>query len=427
MSVRVIQNFSKLATSHLRHDALEIAEAGYHSIDLKTMFAEKLNIVGDLLTVHGHDFHLSDYKNIYVVGVGKGSGLAVQGIARVLNKRVTKGFAIDIRRRLVKKIKVYAGTHPLPSEQNIVATNKIIELIKSAGKDDLVITAICGGGSSLFCQPASMSCVDLQKVYDYLLKAGASIQEMNTVRKHLSHIHGGYFAKYAYPATVLALIISDVPGDDLNYVASGPTVLDKTTRAQAEKIAKRYKLSNLDLIETPKDKRFFERVTNIMIANGSQTVAAMSAKARELGYKPRVYSKQVAEPAKELGPKLAKMVKPGEALIGCGETQVHVTHPGRGGRNQDVALSAVSSLPKHTVVVSCASDGKDNEPVAGAIIDNPQAVTALAKNKINPDVAVEMNEGFMALKKIGGHLKTRKTTANISDFMIALRGTHHED
>lgn len=421
MSIRVIKNVDALATTPLRKDALAIAEAGYRSIDLRSMFTKKLQIVGDHLIVDSKRFALSEYKNVYVVGVGKGSGLAVEGISKVLKKRVTKGYAIDIHRRLVRKIRVFTGTHPLPSEQNITATNKIISLMKSATKDDLVIAAICGGGSSLFCQPAGLTCVELQQVSNFLLKAGASIQEINTVRKHLSYIHGGFFAKYAYPATVVALIISDVPGDDLNFVASGPTVLDKTTKADAEKIAKHYRLAGLKFTETPKDTRYFKNITNIMVANGSQVVDAMSIKARELGYTPRVYSKNVAEPAKQLGPKLAKSVKPGEVLLGCGETQVHVTHPGRGGRNQDVALSSATSLPKNTAIISCASDGKDNEPVAGAIIDNPTALAALKKAGLNTDEAVEMNAGFKTLKKIGGHLKTCKTTANISDFMIAVR------
>lgn len=421
MSIRIIKNFSALATTPLRRDALEIAEAGYHSINLRTLYTEKLTIVGDHLIINDKRFALSNYKNIYVVGVGKGSGLAASGISKVLKKRITKGYAIDIHRRFVPKIRVYIGTHPLPSEKNIMATNKIIDLMKSATKNDLVIAAICGGGSSLFSKPAGLTCTELQRVSNYLLKAGASIQEINTVRKHLSHIHGGFFAKYAYPATVLSLIISDVPGDDLNFVASGPTVLDKTTKADAEKIARRYRLPGLTFIETPKDKRFFQNITNIMVANGSQVVDAMASKARELGYTPRIYSKKIAEPAKKLGPKFAASVKPGEALLGCGETQVHVTHPGRGGRNQDVALSATNHLAKNSVIISCASDGKDNEPVAGAIIDNPTSVTALQKAGIRADEAVEMNAGWRALKTIGAHLNTRKTTANISDFMIAVR------
>lgn len=421
MSIRVIRNFNKLATTPLRKDALEIAEAGYQAIDLRCIFTEKLKVIGDHLVVDSKRFALSDYQNIYVLGAGKGSRLAASGIQKVLKRRVTKGYVIDIHPRLIPKIRVFIGTHPLPSRQNITATNQIIKLLKSATKNDLVIAVICGGGSSLFSQPDKLSCAELQGVSSHLLKAGASIQEINTVRKHLSHIHGGFFAKYAYPATVLSLIISDVPGNDLSFVASGPTVLDKTTKADAEKIARRYRLSGLKFTETPKEARYFNKVTNIMVANGSQVVEAMSAKARDLGYTPKVYSKDVAEQAKDLGPKLAKSVKPGEVLLGCGETQVHVTHPGRGGRNQDVALSAVTSLAKNSVVISCASDGKDNEPVAGAIVDNPTTLTALRKADLNSDRSVEMNSGFMTLKKIGGHLKTHKTTANISDFMIAVR------
>lgn len=424
MKTRVIKNFDALATTKLRHDALEIAEAGYEAIDLKTMFARQLDLRGEHLVVGSQRYDLSKYRHVYIVGVGKGSALAVESIGKVLKKRVTKGFAIDIKRRLVRKIRVFAGTHPLPSDQNITATNHIIKLMKGATKDDLVIAAICGGGSSLFCQPAGLTCVELQHVSSYLLKAGAKIQEINTVRKHLSLIHGGYFAKYAYPATVLGLIISDVPGDDLNFVASGPTVLDKTTRADAEKIAKKYHLTGLSFTETPKETKYFSRITNVMVGNGSQVVDAMAAKARELNYKPRIFSKRMAGLAKEIGPQLATAVKPGEVLLGCGESQVVVAHPGRGGRNQDVALSSAPHLHKNSAVVSCASDGKDNEPVAGAIIDNPTSVERLAKAGINPDEAVTMNAGYDALKTIGDHLQTRKTTANISDFVIAIRGPH---
>ena len=149
MKTRVIKNLDALATTKLRRDALEIAEAGYEAIDLKTMFARQLDLRGEHLVVGNQRYDLSKYRNVYIVGVGKGSALAVESIGKVLKKRVTKGFAIDIKRRLVRKIRVFAGTHPLPSDQNITATNHIIKLMKGATKDDLVIAAICGGGSSL--------------------------------------------------------------------------------------------------------------------------------------------------------------------------------------------------------------------------------------------------------------------------------------
>lgn len=421
MRTKIIKNFDNLSSTDLRRDLLEIAEAGYEAIDIRGMYDRHIELRGEHLVVDRHRFDLSKYRNIYLVGVGKGSGLAAQAMARILKSRITKGYAIDIKSRLASKIRIYAGTHPLPSEKNITATNKIIELLKSADKQDLIISVICGGGSSLFCQPAGLSCVDLQHVSSYLLKAGATIQEINTVRKHLSLIHGGYFAQYAYPATVLGLIISDVPGDDLNYVASGPTVLDKTTQADAEKIAHKYHLKGLKFTETPKDPKYFERVTNVMLGNGSQVVEAMATKARELGYKPRTYSKKLAGLAKDIGPAMAESVKPGEALLACGESQVVVSHPGKGGRNQDLVLAAAPHLKPATAIASCASDGKDNVPVAGAVIDNPTGVKQLHEKRIDPSHAVAMNSGFDALKSIDAHLQIRKTTANISDFVVVIQ------
>lgn len=421
MSIRVIKNYRRLASTPLRRDVLDIVEAGYETINLKHIFGRVVTLTKHDLVINGHTYDLSQYENIYVVGIGKGSALAVEGLQRVLKNRIKRGLAIDIHRRIMPRIKVFVGTHPLPSEQNIAATNKIIELLKNATERDLVLATICGGGSSLFCQPAGLTCVQLQQVTDYLLKGGAKIQEINTVRKHLSLIHGGYFAKYAYPATVAAMIISDVPGDDLNFVASGPTVLDKTTRADAEKIAKKYKLGGLAFTETPKDAKYFKKITNIMIANGSGVVEAMSQAARNLGYTPRVYSKNLSGLAKEVGITMAAEVKPGEALLACGETQVVVTHPGKGGRNQDVVLSAASSLPHNAAIISAASDGKDNVPVAGAIIDNPTGLAQLSKHHINALEAVEKNAGYAALHKINAHLEIRKVTANISDFICVIR------
>lgn len=418
MSIRVIKNYRRLATTPLRRDALDIVEAGYESIDLKHIFGRVVTLTKHDLVINGHTYDLSKYENIYVVGIGKGSALAVEGLQKVLKRRIKSGFAIDIRRRIMPRIKVFIGTHPLPSDQNIAATNKIIELLKSAGENDLILSVICGGGSSLFCQPAGLTCVQLQQVTDYLLKGGAKIQEINTIRKHLSLIHGGYFAQYAFPATVAAMIISDVPGDDLNFVASGPTVLDKTTKADAQRIAKKYKLGGLSFTETPKEAKYFKKITNIMIGNGRSVVEAMSAQAIALGYKPRVYSYNLSGLAKEVGITMAADVRPGEALLACGETQVIVTHPGKGGRNQDVFLSAASSLPQNAAIISAASDGKDNIPVAGALIDNPTGLAALSKHGINALDAVDKNAGYAALHKIGAHLEIRKVTANISDLFV---------
>ncbi|MEI7819155.1 MAG: DUF4147 domain-containing protein, partial [bacterium] len=246
--------------------------------------------------------------------------------------------------------------------------------------------------------------------------------EINTVRKHVSLFHGGHMAAFAYPATVLSLIISDVPGDDLTMVSSGPTLKDTTTKAQAEKLVEKYGLPPLNILETPKDSKYFKNVHNILLANGKTTVDAMKAKARELGYSPRIYSSKLSGLANAVGPKMAQSVRSGEALLACGETEVIVTRPGKGGRNQDLALSAIAHLPKNTVVISAASDGKDNVAVAGAMADSEWSVAQSAKKRINPAQSVADNRSYRALRRLGDHLQINKVTANVSDFVLVLRG-----
>lgn len=418
----ILKNFESLAKTPLRRDALEIIEAGYESISIETIFENSLSLDHDRLTIGPQSFDLTQYEDIYVVGVGKGSSLAAKHIEHILGvHRIKSGIVIDITKRRLKKIRSYAGTHPLPSQKNIKATNQMVHLLKQTQANDLVIALICGGGSALACQPGGLTCLELQFISSVLLRAGATIQEINTVRKHVSLFHGGHMAAYAYPSTVASLIISDVPGDDLSMVSSGPTVMDATTRNQAQRIIKKYGLPNLQLLETPKDKRYFAKVHNILIAHGRTTLEAMKSKARALGYKPRVYSTHVNGLANHVGPTMAKAVKPGEALIACGETEVIVSHPGKGGRNQDLALSAIGHLPAHSVIISAASDGKDNVPVAGAIADSVWSVAQCKRKKINPHQAVEANRSYKALRKLHDHLHINKVTANVSDFMLVLR------
>ena len=419
----VLKNLNKLAKTPLRADALAIIEAGYESINIESIFEDNLHFVGGTLHAGESSYDLADFDNVYVAAVGKGSGLAAKAIEQILGpKWIKAGYAIDIASRRLKKIKVMKGTHPLPSERNIKATDKIVKLLESAGEKDLVISVICGGGSALFSRPATLTALELQFVSSMLLRAGASIQEINTVRKHVSHIHGGYMATYAYPAHVVSFVISDVPGDDISMVSSGPTVFDTTTKAQAERIAKRFGLPEFELVETPKDKKYFAKVENIMVASGSQTVDAMAKKARQLGYKPVVVSKQLSGLAKDVGPMLAARVKPGQVLLACGETEVVVSHPGKGGRNQDVALSALPHLSVDSVIISAASDGKDNIPVAGGIADGDWSRKMVAKYRIDVTKAVEYNQSYKILKRLRDHLQINKVTANISDFMLVLRG-----
>lgn len=420
----IIKNFSRLTATPLRRDALTIANAGYQALDIRTLFADSCKELHNSICVDGRTYNLADYKNVYLVGIGKGSALAARSLVKSLPKNsITNGVVIDIRKRFIhRRIKSLVGTHPLPSKQNITGTNQIIDLLTNATTEDLVITVICGGGSSLGCQPSrGLTCTDLQQVSNHLLKSGATIEQINTVRKHISLIHGGNMAKYAYPATVLSLIISDVPGNDLQMVASGPTELDHTSEHDAQKIAKQFGLPNLEFVETPKDPRYFKKVTNVILASGSNAVIAMQNKAQELGYTTAIYSQNLSGLANQVGPEMAEQVKPGQALLACGETQVVVTHPGKGGRNQDLALSALPHLHANSVIVSCASDGKDNIPVAGAITDSEYSRAQAKKLAINPSESVKNNCSYATLKRLRGIFQIKPVTANVSDFIVVLR------
>ncbi len=419
----ILKNIRQLARTDLREDALLIAEAGYESIDIAKIFREKLDLEDGVLSAGGKRFRLDKYERIFVVGVGKGSALAALTVERTLGAaRISDGAVIDIHRAKTKKIKCFKGTHPLPSDANRVATDHIINILENLNENDLLITIICGGGSALFSRPAGLTSLEMQFISSVLLRAGATIQEINTIRKHVSLIHGGGLAKYAYPATVLSYIISDVPGDDISMVSSGPTVLDTTTKASAEQIAKKYDLPHIEMIETPKDEHYFMHITNVLIASGGQTVDAMAKKARQLGYEPVVYSKSLSGLAKEVGPAMAHKVKPGQALLACGETQVIVSRPGKGGRNQDVVLSAIPYLSPDSVIISAASDGKDNVDVAGGIADGTWSVQQLAKKRLDPTIAVKENVGFNTLHRLRDHLFINKVTANISDFVVVVKG-----
>lgn len=422
--IMIIKNFSKLASNSARHDALLIAEAGYHALDIRTLFTDTCSVDKNSLCVGNLIYDLKQYKNIYLVGVGKGSALAAHSLVKSLPRNtISQGVVIDIRKKFISsKVKSFIGTHPLPSQKNIAATNKLIELLSRATAEDLVIVIVCGGGSSLSCQPANnLTYTDLQLVSDHLLKSGATIDQINTVRKHLSLVHGGFMAKYAYPATVVSLIVSDVPGNDLQMVASGPTVLDKTKVTDAQAIAKKFGLPHLNFVETPKEHQYFTKVTNVILAAGSNAVRAMQLKSQELGYQSDVYSESLSGLANRIGPDMASRIQPRHVLLACGETQVIVTSPGKGGRNQDLALSALPYLPNNSVIIACASDGKDNIPVAGGITDSSESKKRAIKICIDATASVASNQSYKALKKLNGIFQIKPVTANVSDFVVVLR------
>ncbi len=450
-----IVNFKKLAKNSPRKKALLIAEAGYQKVDIAKTIKQRINLKNGKLSISGtiardsagkhFDINLNNYKNVFLVGVGKGASLASLALAKILGKRLNAGITLDTTKLKTKsyKLKTFIGTHPLPSSKNVRATQKIISLVKKLKKDDLLITFICGGGSALLCG-SQKELKYSQTVFKELTKAGADIFELNIVRKHLSSVKGGGLAKLAYPATTISLIVSDVLGNDLSMVASGPTVYDKSTKKDAMKVVKEYlrefvyKSALIRVLEeTPKDKRYFKRAKNILFVSNREPVLAMAEKAKEFGLKPKIYSLKIkGEAEKSLLP-LIKAIKKNSVILAAGETTVALQKKvegikyqaiGKGGRNMEAVLGAIVNslntnyLIPNTIVLSFASDGRDNTEAAGAIGDI-LTVKKAAKLKLIPREYLNNHNSFNFFKKTGGLIFTKSKTFNVSDLIIVMKSS----
>ena len=426
MARPLIHNRSTLATTTLRRDALAVLEAGLNAVRTPEIVRSQVRLVGSKLTIGTHAWNLDAYDHIYVIGIGKAAYDAASALEKRLGNRISDGIVLDVKSGPLKRMTSLAGSHPFPSMANMRATGEIMAMLKHLDSRDLVITIVSGGGSSLLCWPYQLKCDDLTVMTQLLMKKGAGIQEINTVRKHLSEIQGGQFARLAHPAEVIGLIFSDVPGDDLGVVASGPTVLDTTTIEDAKAILARYnvlkecRLPDCELRETPKDPTFFRRVTNVLMVGNRVALDAMEREARRRQYRARVFSWTLAGEAREVGAMLAGLPQAGEMVLAAGETTVQIRGKGVGGRNQELALGAIGSVAEDRLVISCASDGIDNTPAAGAIAD-AATVGAAERRKLNPAVFLKNNDAFTFFKKTGGQIMTGITGINVSDLMIAAR------
>ncbi|MEK7195245.1 MAG: DUF4147 domain-containing protein, partial [Patescibacteria group bacterium] len=288
----------------------------------------------------------------------------------------------------------------------------------------------------LLSQPANSTCEWEAGLFSCLTEAGATIQEINTIRKHTSLARGGYLAKYAYPARIISLIFSDIPGNNLEFVASGPTVKDTTTIDDAKRIAFKYdvgkKCANpsggqgfkIDhLTETPKEEKYFEKVDNIIVSSNTIALEAMLKRSRDLGYSARIVDDRITGEAREIGRKIAHEIRAEKSrsiLLYGGETTVTINNPGgKGGRNQELALSALEHITRGNLVASIASDGQDNSDFGGAICD---IITKEEAEKLNtsPQVYLENNNSYEFFSRVNDCILTGNTGSNVSDLIIAI-------
>lgn len=431
-----VLNYKSLAVNKLRKDALEIIESAYSSIDIKKVIRKRFLLKGDLLQIKDlsckSQISLKKYKRVFLIGFGKGSCQAVLEIASILKKRLSLAICLDAKGSFVpkignKKVKVYWGTHPQPSLVNVKATLKIISLAKKATKDDLVIYFVGGGGSSLLC--GSLEELKYSSwLFCQLTQKGATIDEINVVRKHLSLVKGGNLAKITYPAKSISLIVSDVCGNPLDVIASGPTVYDPSMVKDALAVLKKYKISCQDvkLKETPKEKRYFSKCKYFLLACNEDAALAMEKTAKKLGYDSSIVSLALKGEAKKVIFPFLKKIKNNQAMILAGETTVIIKGKGKGGRNQELALSVIEAAFRgkidlsNTLVASFNSDGFDNTPVAGAIADQVSLHHALLK-KLDIKKYLENNDSFNFFQKTGDYLKVERKYFNVSDLILILK------
>ncbi len=411
----IIKNFKDLATTKTRKDALEIINAGIKAVLTKSAMHKHIKLNKNNLQIYSHYWNISKFNRILVIGAGKASGDMAQALEEILGTKIAKGIVIDTQKRTLSRIQVIKGTHPLPSKINLKTTNEIINVLKESN-NDLIINLISGGGSALLESPR-IPLSQYLEITKKLLKSGATIQEINTIRKHLSYIKGGQLARLASKSTIITLIMSDVITNDLHVIASGPTVRDTTTLEDVKLIQKKYQLPNLPFAETPKEQ--LTNVTNILLITNIPAAEAMKLKAKALGYFPKILTTQLKGEARIVGKNLTHLIKPKTALIATGETTVIVKGKGKGGRNQELALAAIPFIKKG-VLISCSSDGVDFiTEAAGGIIDETTKAQA-KKKKINIQKYLNNNDSYNALKKLNGIIITGKTGTNVSDIMLAL-------
>lgn len=453
MPQRFIKNYDRLATNENRKMVLELIEAAFAAITPQEVFKNNFSLENKTLKIQKQTFDLNAFERVILVGYGKGSGEMCQIIEETLGDSLTGGFDIDVvDAAAFTKVKYTKGTHPLPSEENIQFTSDVLSFLQKTTEKDLILVVICGGGSVLFEAPYKVDLSKLTKIVDALLKSGANIAEMNVIRKHLSRVKGGGLAKILYPATIVSLIFSDVPGNDLSVIASGTTVKDPTTLDDVKKILSKYKINEKvqtspdEFTETATEDKYFEKVHNILMLSNHTALDAMEKKARSFGYQTIVWTDRLQGDARTMGEKLINETPSGHILLAGGETTIKITGNGKGGRNQALVLSTLDYLAKEMdysasergesrsdklqgrtiegsseiVLATFDSDGWDFYGLAGALADG-ETLRKVDQMQLDASSYLADDNSYEFFQKVGDGIETGHLESNVSDLFIVLK------
>lgn len=440
-----------MSLDQLRDDAVAIFQAGLKAVDPINAVNRHLHFRDHTLEIQGRTYHLPDYDGVYVIGMGKASAAMAQPIEELLGDRLTAGI-INVKYGHavpLDAIKVNEAGHPVPDEAGLRGTKQIIQLLQQTGENDLVICLLSGGGSALLPGPAEgITLEDKQQVTKRLLHCGATIHEINAVRKHISQVKGGRLARLASPSTLISLILSDVIGDHLDSIASGPTVPDESTFSDCLRILEMYNIKQRipalvmehlekgargEIEETPKPgDPAFRRTQNVIIGSNILAVQAAKQKAQELGYQSLILStfiegetKDVAKVHAAIAKEILSSGQPIErpaCIISGGETTVTIRGQGLGGRNQEFALAAAIEISglKEVVILSGGTDGTDGPTdAAGAMADGTTLHRARERG-LEAERYLRENDSYHFFQPLGDLLITGPTYTNVMDLRLVL-------
>jgi len=428
---------------------LKSLDCALKAADPKRLLKKKLSLKNMCLHAGSFSFDLKKFKNVYVVGGGKAGGAMAEALEEILGKYITMG-SVNVphgAEHNTRVIEVREANHPVPDKAGMEGAMRMMQIAEQAEKNDLVICLISGGGSSLMPLPLEgLSLEDKKEVTNALLKSGADINEVNTVRKHLSAFKGGWLAKQIYPATVLNLILSDVMGDPLDSIASGPTVPDSSTFVDAKRALEKYGLwktapSSVHkillagvegyILETPKSgDPAFERVRSVIVGNNrvasEAAIEFLERKGLSTLLLPDILEGEARQAGAALGRFAYGIVASGKPLpkpagvVAGGETTVAVTGKGLGGRNQELALSTALQLTgtANCALASLSTDGVDGPTdAAGAIVDG-NTVEQAARLRLKPEEFLVDNDSYSFFSQLGDLIFTGPTGTNVNDISV---------
>ncbi len=440
------------AEARLKRDGLLLVQAGLEAADAATAVRRHLLRSGTKLQINELQLELEEYDRIFLISVGKAAVPMALAVEEIMGDDLARGLAITKHQHAggkLRRVRTIEAGHPIPDQTGESASLLVRQLAESLTARDLLLVAISGGASALLPAPAAPITLEAkQETTDLLLKAGATIGEINAVRKHLSFLKGGQLAKLAYPATIVGLLLSDVIGDPPDVIGSGPTAPDASSFAEALAVLERFDLLRgvpetvfdrlrkgaAGLIsETPRaGDRIFQRVHNIVVGSNRLALEACSKEAERLGYRPHVLSTCVEGEAREIAAAhsalLRGMVESGQPLqpplcvLSGGETTVTIRGPGKGGRNQEFALAAAIHIAglERAAVLSIGTDGTDGPTDAAGAFASGTTVERARELGLDAEEHLRRNDSYVFFDRLGDLIRTGPTGTNVMDMHLLL-------